>query len=39
MNIFTVIGLAATFAVCLIAILWAAGLLELSWEDTEDDEH
>lgn len=38
MNIFTAIGLAATFAVSLVIILWAAGLLEFGWEDMEDDE-
>lgn len=38
MNIFTVIGLATAFAVLLIIILWAAGLLEFGWEDIAVDE-
>jgi len=38
MNIFTVIGLGTVFAVCLLVILWAMGLIEIGCEEIEGEE-
>ena len=38
MNIFTAIGLAAVFALCLAVVFWALGLIEIGCEIVEGEE-